>query len=61
MSTVVESWVDNTWTTESVLTAARNQSGAGTGGLESAAGKASAIGGNDASGATNVYYISAAS
>ena len=60
-SVVVESWVENSWTTESVLTAARNQSGAGTGGLESAAGRASAIGGNGTSGATNTYYISAAS
>jgi len=60
VSNLVESWVDNTWTTESVLTGSRNQSGAGTGSIE-AAGGASAIGGNDASGLTNTYFIAAAS
>jgi hypothetical protein len=59
-TTVVESWVENTWTTQSTLTAARNGSGCGTGGVE-ATGGASAIGGNDTSGATNTYYIAAAS
>tara|TARA_R110000824_G_scaffold3938_2_gene18790 strand:- start:243 stop:1241 length:999 start_codon:yes stop_codon:yes gene_type:complete len=59
-STLVESWVENAWTTQSTLTAARNGSGCGTGGTESAGG-ASAFGGNDTSGATNTYYIAAAS
>ena len=59
-STLVESWVENTWTTQSTLPAVRNGPGCGTGGVE-ASGGATAIGGNDASGKTNTYYTAAAS
>jgi len=59
VNTLVESWVDDTWTTESSLPVAKNQTGVG-GGVE-ASGGATSIGGNDASGATNVYYTAAAS
>jgi hypothetical protein len=54
----VESWVDNTWTTENSIPAGRTGPGCGSGGLESAAGSASAIGGNP--GVTDTYYIAAA-
>jgi hypothetical protein len=57
---VVESWVDNTWTTESTLPAVRNGPGCGTGGVE-ATGGATAMGGNNASGKTTTYYTAAAS
>ena len=60
-TTLVESWVENTWTTESVLPAATNGPGQGTGGLESAAGNASAIGGNTSGGQQSAYYTAAAS
>ena len=57
---VVESWVENSWTTENSLPAARRAGGVGTGGLE-ATGGASNIGGADGSGAVTTYYIAAAS
>ena len=57
---VVESWVENTWTTENSLPAARRQGGNGTGGAE-ATGGASNIGGAGSGGASRNYYIAAAS
>ena len=61
----VESWVDNTWTTENSMPVALTGAGSGSGGLESAAGSASIVGGSnpDASsgGKVNTYYIAAAS
>lgn len=59
-TTVVESWVDNTWTTENSLPAARRQGGVGTGGLE-ATGGASNIAGAGSGGNVNTYYIATAS
>ena len=55
----VESWVENSWTTENSLPVGRQGPGYGTGGLESAAGDASIIGGVDGSNnRTDTYYIS---
>ena len=56
---VVESWVENTWTTENSMPAAKRANGVG-GGVEEEGG-ASSIGGADAGGATNSYFIAAAS
>ena len=57
---VVESWVENTWTVENSLPAARRMGGWGSGGSE-AAGGASNIAGAGSSGAVNTYYTAAAS
>ena len=57
---VVESWVENAWSSENATPAARRAGGKGTGGAE-ATGGASSMGGADASGATTTYYIAAAS
>ena len=57
---LVESWVEDTWTTETSIPLSRRGNGQGTGGGE-AAGGASSIGGNDASGRTDTYYTAAAS
>lgn len=55
----VESWVEDTWTTENSLPVGRQGPGYGTGGLESASGDASIIGGVDGSNnRTDNYYIS---
>jgi hypothetical protein len=60
VTAIVESWVENTWTTENSSPSARNQPGMPTGGAQ-ATGGAVSVGGNNASGATNTYYTAAAS
>ena len=57
---VVESWVENTWTTETSMPAGIRQGGNGTGGAE-ASGGAACVAGAGSGGATNSYFIAAAS
>ena len=61
----VESWVENSWTTENSMPVALTGPGLGSGGLESAEGSASSVGGSNpnasSGGDVNTYYIAAAS
>jgi hypothetical protein len=58
----VESWVDNTWTNESVLPASRAMGGLGTGGTGAAGGATHVAGRNNSDDSNvNTYYTAAAS